>query len=249
MRDLSPEVLLNHRRILIIEDRFEGAGVLTTYLKREGFETTVVHDGIPGQALFRHLDPALVLLDITLPGRDIHRFLFELRQTCVTPVIVLTAAADVTEKIGVLRQGADDYIPKPYNPREVTARIQAVLRRAWPAQASRSVLECDGVWVDLDALVGGVRTADGDSILLSLTRTELGVLTALLKTPYKAFTREELLASSMPDSNAQSRVIDTHVHNLRRKLEAAGVMQVPSTVRAVGYRFRSEAKLRQMGAP
>lgn len=167
----------------------------------------------------------------------------------MTPVIVLTAAADVTEKIGVLRQGADDYILKPYNPREVTARIQAVLRRAWPAQASRSVLECDGVWVDLDALVGGVRTADGDSILLSLTRTELGVLTALLKTPYKAFTREELLASSMPDSDAQSRVIDTHVHNLRRKLEAAGVMQVPSTVRAVGYRFRSVAKLRQMGAP
>lgn len=229
---------MSQNRILIVEDDADGASILEAYLKKEGFEVTVAEDGAKGLMHFRQLKPALVLLDMMLPKMNGAQVLSEIRRSGDTPVIMVTAVGDEPEKIGALRYGADDYVVKPCNPKEVVARVQAVLRRTQPSAAKKNLIECDNVWVDTESVVAGVRGPSGQSVLLDLTRSEFVLLGALARTPHKAFTRDELLDLCMPDSDALSRVIDTHVHNLRKKLEVAGVTDVLVTVRAVGYRFK-----------
>lgn len=229
---------MSQTRILIVEDDADGASILEAYLKREGFEVIVAEDGAKGLMHFRQLKPALVLLDMMLPKMNGAQVLSEIRRSGDTPVIMVTAVGDEPEKIGALRYGADDYVVKPCNPKEVVARVQAVLRRTQPSSPRKNLIECDSVWVDTESVVAGVRGPSGESVLLDLTRSEFVLLGALARTPHKAFTRDELLDLCMPDSDALSRVIDTHVHNLRKKLEVAGVTGVLVTVRAVGYRFK-----------
>ncbi|MGY2173291.1 response regulator transcription factor [Pseudomonas gingeri] len=229
---------MSNKRILIVEDDADGASILEAYLKKDGFEVFLAEDGAKGLMLFRQLSPSLVLLDMMLPKMSGAELLSEIRRVGDTPVIMVTAIGDEPEKIGALRYGADDYVVKPCNPREVVARVYAVLRRYYGSSNARSLIECDGVWVDSDSIIAGVRSANNDSTTLDLTRSEFLLLSALVRTPNKAFTREELLEICMPESDALSRVVDAHVHNLRKKLESAGVVDALVTVRSVGYRFK-----------
>ena len=139
---------------------------------------------------------------------------------------------------GALRYGADDYVVKPCSPKEVVARVHAVLRRSNGNSAGKKRLQYEQLSVDLDAFVAKVKDPLQGDVTLDLTPTEFNLLAIFLRTPFKAFTRLELLGTCLPESDALERVVDTHIHNLRRKLELCGISGVLLTVRAVGYRFR-----------
>jgi DNA-binding response OmpR family regulator len=218
--------------ILIVEDDADSASVLEAYLLRDGFTVMLAEDGRQGLDLFQRERPDLVLLDMMLPRLGGTEVLAQIRRAGDTPVIMVTAIGDEPEKLGALRYGADDYVVKPYNPKEVVARVHAVLRRCHQAPRDDRWLRHGALTVDLESF-----SATVEARLLELTPTEFGLLATLMRTPHKAFTREELLERCLPESEALARVVDTHLHNLRRKLEAAGLPGVPVTVRAIGYRF------------
>ncbi|MGP0150291.1 response regulator [Pseudomonas oryzihabitans] len=223
---------MGDKLILIVEDDADSASVLEAYLLRDGFAVILAEDGRQGLELFQRERPDLVLLDMMLPRLGGTEVLAQIRRAGDTPVIMVTAIGDEPEKLGALRYGADDYVVKPYNPKEVVARVHAVLRRCHQAPRDDRWLRHDALTVDLERF-----SATVEARALELTPTEFGLLATLMRTPHKAFTREELLERCLPESEALARVVDTHLHNLRRKLEAAGLPGVPVTVRAIGYRF------------
>ncbi|WP_145003715.1 response regulator [Pseudomonas oryzihabitans] len=227
---------MSDKLILIVEDDPDSASVLEAYLLRDGFAVVLAEDGRQGLELFQRRQPDLVLLDMMLPRLGGTEVLAQIRRAGDTPVIMVTAIGDEPEKLGALRYGADDYVVKPYNPKEVVARVHAVLRRCHQAPRDERWLRQGALTVDLESFSALVDQA-GQPRALELTPTEFGLLATLMRTPHKAFTREELLERCLPESEALARVVDTHLHNLRRKLEAAGIPGVPVTVRAVGYRF------------
>lgn len=227
---------MSDKLILIVEDDPDSASVLEAYLLRDGFAVVLAEDGRQGLELFQRRQPDLVLLDMMLPRLGGTEVLAQIRRAGDTPVIMVTAIGDEPEKLGALRYGADDYVVKPYNPKEVVARVHAVLRRCHQAPRDERWLRHGALTVDLESFSALVDQA-GQPRALELTPTEFGLLATLMRTPHKAFTREELLERCLPESEALARVVDTHLHNLRRKLEAAGIPGVPVTVRAVGYRF------------
>lgn len=229
---------MNNRRVLVIEDDADAADVLEAYLLREGYAVEIAGDGHSGLERVEKWKPDLILLDIMLPGMNGTEVLAALRRRDDTPVIMVTAMGDAPDRIGALRYGADDYVVKPYHPGEVVARVQAVLRRSQPPAAAAGVLRWAGLTVDPEALTAIV---EGDSAAphrLDLTPTEFSLLVTLMRAPTRPFTRLFLLENCLPESDALERVVDTHVYNLRRKLEAAGISDVLPAVRSVGYRFR-----------
>ncbi|MGP2539958.1 response regulator [Pantoea eucalypti] len=226
------------KRILIIEDDADAAGVLEAYLKRENYEVMIVGDGPGGLDAARRWQPDLILLDIMLPGMNGTEVLASLRRRDDTPVIMVTAMSDAPDRIGALRYGADDYVVKPYHPGEVVARVQAVLRRSQNSAPVTEILRWAGLVVDPIALTAVIECDSGTSHRLDLTPTEFSLLVTLMRAPTRPFTRLFLLEHCLPESDALERVVDTHVYNLRRKLEAAGISDVLPAVRSVGYRFR-----------
>ncbi|MCC4610002.1 response regulator [Xanthomonas campestris] len=226
------------KKVLLVEDDADSANILEAYMRRDGFEVAIAADGERAIQLHAQWTPDLVLLDVMLPKRSGIEVLSVIRRASDTPVIMVTAIGDEPEKLGALRYGADDYVVKPYSPREVVARVHAVLRRSMTARAPGEPLRHGRLCVDLAAVLATVQAEGGSSITLDLTPTEFNLLAILLKTPFKAFTRSELLDACLPDSDALERVVDSHIHNLRRKLELHGITGVLVTVRAVGYRFQ-----------
>jgi len=226
------------KRILIIEDDADAAGVLEAYLKRENYEVMIVGDGPGGLDAARRWQPDLILLDIMLPGMNGTEVLAALRRRDDTPVIMVTAMSDAPDRIGALRYGADDYVVKPYHPGEVVARVQAVLRRSQNSAPVTEILRWAGLFVDPIALTAVIECDSDTSRRLDLTPTEFSLLVTLMRAPTRPFTRLFLLEHCLPESDALERVVDTHVYNLRRKLEAAGISDVLPAVRSVGYRFR-----------
>jgi DNA-binding response OmpR family regulator len=226
------------KRVLIIEDDADAADVLDAYLQREGYEVQIAGDGISGLDKALRWKPDLVLLDVMLPGMSGTDVLATLRRETRTPVIMVTAMGDMPDKIGALREGADDYVVKPYNPGEVVARVQAVLRRTASGEKNSAVLRWQALEVDADALTAAVNSPSGDSRYLDLTPTEFSILSTLMRAPTRPFSRQYLLEQCLPESEALERVVDTHVYNLRKKLESAGILNVLVNVRSVGYRFR-----------
>lgn len=229
---------MSGKRILVVEDDADSASILEAYLLRDGFIVGLAENGQRGIDMHRQWKPDLVLLDVMLPlvsGTDV---LSAIRRCSDTPVIMVTAMGDEPEKLGALRYGADDYVVKPYNPKEVVARVHAVLRRSQPSDSSERQLRYKDLLVDTQAVTARIKGLEDEDTLLDLTPTEFKILSTLLKTPSKAFTREELLEICLPESEALARVVDAHVHNLRRKLEVHGIDNVLVTVRSVGYRFR-----------
>ncbi|KKB02782.1 response regulator [Pantoea anthophila] len=229
---------MQEKRVLIIEDDADAAGVLEAYLKRENYAVTIAGDGPGGLEAARRWQPDLILLDIMLPGMNGTEVLAALRRRDDTPVIMVTAMGDAPDRIGALRYGADDYVVKPYHPGEVVARVQAVLRRSQPPAAAAGVLRWAGLTVDPEALTAVVEGDGAAPHRLDLTPTEFSLLVTLMRAPTRPFTRLFLLEHCLPESDALERVVDTHVYNLRRKLEAAGISDVLPAVRSVGYRFR-----------
>ncbi len=227
---------MSQQKILVVEDDLESAGILDAYLRKDGFQVAMAHDGAQGLQLHAQWRPDLVLLDVMLPkisGTDV---LSAIRRVSDTPVIMVTAIGDEPDKLGALRYGADDYIVKPYSPKEVVVRVHAVLRRARPSQRADGLLRHGSVVVDTGAVQACVEDASGHPIPLNLTPAEFNLLAKLLNTPFKAFTRHELLDACLPESDALERSVDVHIHNLRRKLEQHGVNGVLVTVRGFGYR-------------
>lgn len=226
------------KRILVIEDDMDAANVLEAYLMRDKFQVAIASDGLRGLELAAQWQPHLILLDVMLPGLNGNDVLVALRRKGNVPVIMVTAMGDDIDKIGALKYGADDYIVKPYNPREVVARVHAVLRRSQANPTVPDKLCYQSLMLDLSAFNATVLNASGKHELIDLTPTEFNLLVTLLKAPTKAFSRQELLETCLPDSDALERVVDTHIYNLRKKLEEFGLTGILLTVRSFGYRFR-----------
>lgn len=225
--------------ILIAEDEPDIAEVLAAYLKREGLRAVHAPDGRRALEMHLALKPDLVLLDVQMPQVDGWKVLSEIRVRGDTPVIMLTAMDQDIDKLMGLRIGADDYIVKPFNPAEVVARTQAVLRRARPQAAAQapSVVRADMFEIDFaqhEALVEW----DGKRLRLDLTLTEFKLLAQFVCAPRRVFSRLELLESCLPEGDTLERTVDSHVSKLRRKLEELGIEGMPSSVRGVGYKLR-----------
>ena len=223
--------IVNGQLILVVEDEPEIAEVLEAYLRREGYRTERAGDGQRGLDLFHAARPDLMLLDIMLPSLDGLEILRRVRASSQTPVIMLTARAEDIDKLLGLELGADDYVVKPFSPREVVARVKAVLRRS-QHEEPKSLFRLGALELDtkqFTVLVSGKR--------LDLTPTEFRLLECLIRDPGRAFTRAELIEVALPDSDALERVVDAHLKNLRRKLDAAGIGEMLETVRGIGYRL------------
>ncbi|MGC6387744.1 response regulator [Ewingella sp. S1.OA.A_B6] len=229
---------MNAKRVLVIEDDADAADVLEAYLRRENYEVAVAGDGLKGLDMFKRWKPDIVLLDVMLPVMNGTEVLSAIRRAGDIPVIMVTAMGDIYDKIGALRYGADDYVVKPYNPGEVIARVQAVLRRITPNETLRKQLRWEGLSIDEESMSVSVTDALGHVSKPDLTPTEFTLLITLMRTPTRPLSRQHLLEECLPESEALERVVDTHIYNLRKKLESAGISNILFNVRGVGYRFK-----------
>jgi len=220
--------------ILIVEDEQKISEVLKSYLEREGFSVESAADGEEALRLYVQLSPALVLLDLMLPKRSGEEVCREIRTRGNTPVIMLTAKAEENSILSGLAIGADDYVTKPFSPRQVVARVHAVLRRAGTAPAT--AIQFDGGWLTIDTTA---RTVKREGAFVTLTPSEYSLLVTLALHPGRTFTRDELIQLALKDDfEGYNRVIDTHIKNLRQEIEPdAKQPRYIVTVHGVGYRF------------
>ncbi len=235
------------RHILVVEDDAKIADMLTNYLHMHDFETTVCGNGLDAVPLVRALAPALVVLDLMLPGQDGLAVCQQLRTFSAIPIIMVTARVDEIDRLLGLDTGADDYVCKPFSPREVVARIKALLRRA-DGSLSQSTQHAtpggDAVPVRSPLMADDASLSiRWDGQLLPLTPVEFRLLRLLMSRPGHVFSRARLLDQLHQDlRDVSDRVIDSHIKNLRRKLDAAGALgHSVASVYGVGYRFEMEA--------
>jgi DNA-binding response OmpR family regulator len=225
--------------ILVVDDDHEIARLVRTYLEKAGFRAVCAHDGASALHMLRAERPDLLVLDLMLPDRDgleIARALRTDPATAALPIIMLTARVDATDRIVGLELGADDYITKPFNPREVVARVRAVLRRTAGPLAPAQRLQYGDLTLDLDAHRAHVAGTE-----IELTPTEFDLLALLLRNPGHAFTRTELIEQGLGYAQAGlERTIDSHIKNLRKKIERdPAAPPLIETVYGVGYRMRT----------
>ncbi|HMC37638.1 MAG TPA: response regulator transcription factor [Actinomycetota bacterium] len=226
------------RRILVVEDEMQIARLVRDYLEHAGFEVVVAGDGETGLASARGSKPDLVILDLRLPGRDGLDVAREIRGRSNVPIVMLTARGEESDRIVGLELGADDYVVKPFSPKELVARVRAVLRRSESARADGpEVLRALDVEVDV-----GRRRVSVAGRHVDLTPTEFELLRAFVREPGRVFTRSQLLdAVHGVAFESYERAIDAHVKNIRRKIEpSAGHPRYLLTVHGVGYRFADE---------
>jgi len=228
--------------VLVAEDELEIARILTAYLSRAGLRVAHAADGRSALDMHLMLKPDLVLLDVNMPQVDGWAVLSQIRQRGDTAVIMLTAMDQDIDKLTGLRIGADDYVVKPFNPAEVVARVQAVLRRsAGQAQMQGPrMLRAEGIEVDLEHYEAVV-VQGGARAVLALTLTEFRLLSHMARAPKRVFSRAELLASCLPEGETLERTVDSHLSKLRKKIEAAGAEGLLESVRGVGYRLGRSA--------
>lgn len=224
--------------VLIIEDDRNIAALVEKYLQTAGFATLVVHDGRAGLDCARTRKPALVILDIMLPSMDGWEICREIRKRSDVPIVILTAREEETDRIVGFSLGADDYVIKPFSPRELVERVKAILRRAAPpAQPSERILQHRGLSLEPEK-----RKVIKDGTPVSLTPSEYTVLHTLFCSPGRVFTRDELLSHLYTRGEAViDRVIDVHVGKLRQKIEDdPSNPRYIHTVHGVGYRFAED---------
>jgi DNA-binding response OmpR family regulator len=221
-------------QIVVIEDDVVVAETLKLYLGHAGYEVDVVRDGIAGLTRAQADDVALVVLDWMLPGLSGPEVCRRLRRASSVPILMLTARTAEADRLRGFETGADDYVSKPFSPREVVARVQALLRRAGSGDAPEPPpIRIGNLEIDLVR-----RSVHVGRTAVTLTATELKLLETLARRPGRAFTREELVARALgPDYDGLDRTIDTHITNLRRKLEAGGGPRLIATVHGIGYRI------------
>lgn len=227
--------------ILIVDDDREIVRLVRAYLEQAGFRVIEAYDAASALRLIGAERPDLLVLDLMLPDRDgldLARSLRADPKTAQLPIVMLTARVEDTDRIVGLELGADDYVTKPFNPREVVARVRAVLRRASGAAPPPQRLQHGPVVLDLDAhrvTVAGVE--------VELTPTEFALLSLLMRHPGHAFTRSELIEQGLGYAYAGlERTVDSHIKNLRKKIERdPAAPPLIETVYGVGYRLRQEA--------
>jgi DNA-binding response OmpR family regulator len=222
--------------VLVIEDDPTVAEVVARYLVREGYRVEVESDGAEGLRRALANPPDLVVLDLMLPGLSGLEVCRRLRQAAPVPVIMLTARSDEVDRVTGLEIGADDYVAKPFSPRELTARVKAVLRRATGAVDARfDAVRLRAGDLDLDATTHEVRLS---GTVVELTAKEFELLAHLMRHPRRAFRREELLERVWGFGYGDTSTVTVHVSRLREKIEVdPGAPRYVRTVRGVGYRF------------
>mgnify|MGYP001308166386 FL=1 len=228
------------QHILIADDNRDITDILSTYSRMEGFEPVVAGDGEEAIRLFNQYEPDVVLLDVMMPKEDGYEVCRKIRSKSNVPVILITARGEDFDKIMGLDIGADDYIVKPFSPREVMARVRAVLRRMSKTNkesTSDNVISVDNLEINLDEY-----TLHIDNKKVSLTKKEIETMWTLASNPNKVFTRDNLLDSLWGfDYFGDSRTVDSHIKRLRAKIDA---IEHPSwsikTIWGVGYKFEVE---------
>jgi two-component system, OmpR family, response regulator ResD len=240
------------QKILIIEDEDGIIHLLNLYLKDAGYEVAVAKDGADGLAMHAREHPDLVILDIMLPALDGFEVCRRIRAWSKTPILMLTARGDEDDRIQGLDIGADDYIVKPFSPRELVSRVRAILRRtgapgedqqasgkeAANGQSSKSILRFPGLSVDLLA-----RRVEVNHAEVMLTPTEFDILALIAGSPDRVYTREVLMNKIWGyDYYGDGHIIDVHISALRKKIEANSIYRYIKTVWRVGYKFEVGAK-------
>jgi len=221
------------RKVLVVEDDRNIADLLRLYLEKEGMTCQVVNDGLSAPEKFHQFQPDLVLLDIMLPGLDGWSVCRKIRESSKTPIIMLTAKGELEDKVSGLEMGADDYITKPFEMKEVLARVHAVLRRFGEEEQTEKRLSFDKLVINLDSYE---LTVDGTRV--DTPPKELELLFHLASAPNRVFTRNQLLDEVWGfDYFGDSRTVDVHVKRLREKLEGVSENWSLKTVWGVGYKF------------
>jgi two-component system phosphate regulon response regulator PhoB len=233
--NFKTEAPMNKGTVLVIDDEKDLIDLVRYNLEKEGYDVIAAYDGQSGLEVAMKHAPDLVVLDLMMPGMDGLQVCQRLRsdpRTARMPVIMLTAKATEADRIVGLELGADDYITKPFSPREVVARVKAVLRRAASQHDEPSVIRSGELQIDL---LGRDVTFAGHRI--SLTATEFRILQFLATRPNRVFNRDEIISAALNnDAAVFDRTVDVHITSIRRKLGAAG--DLIETVRGFGYKFR-----------
>ena len=220
------------KKILIVEDDTNIRSLLKLYLEQEGYQVETAGDGAEGLRVFKRVHPDLVLLDLMMPVMDGTQMMRELRTFSQVPVVVITARADTFDKVALLELGADDYVTKPFETREVIARVRAVLRRYSNEEVSRK-LEFDNLSIDKESyniVVKGTR--------MEIPPKKIELLYFLASSPNRVFTRAQLLDDVWGfDYFGDTRTVDVHIKRLREKLQGVSEQWEIKTVWGVGYKF------------
>ncbi len=224
-------------KILVVEDEAKIARTLRLYLEQAGFVVTLSPTGSDALPSFRREHPDLVILDLGLPGMDGLDVAREIRREGNTPIIMLTARSEEADKLIGLELGADDYVTKPFSPREVVARVRTVLRRAQLVPSQPEVITVGDVLLDMTRRI--VQVSDR---ILELTPSEFELLSAFVRHPGQVFTRLQLLDLTQGEAyEGYERTIDQHIKNLRKKIEPdSSSPRYIVTVHGVGYKFSAE---------
>lgn len=224
-------------KVLVIDDEEKILTLVTSYLERDGYQVITAKDGQTGLEKARSFNPDVIVLDIMLPGMDGLEVLTQIRRDSAVYVIMLTAKAEETDKIVGLSMGADDYLAKPFSPRELSARVKAATRRLNLSDqpAAGNILSFQDIQIDLGSRIVRVQGREID-----LTAMEFDLLAAMAEYPGLVLSREQLLEKVWGhDYYGELRVVDVHIGHIRQKL---GEGQFISTVRGVGYRFEGKPR-------
>ena len=222
--------------LLLIDDDRELCALLEDFLQLEGFTVTCVHDGAEAVELCRHTAFDALVLDIMLPGLQGLEVLRQLRQFTAMPVLMLTARGADTDRIVGLELGADDYLPKPCNPRELSARLRAILRRAAGQPGDAAPLD---IVVDDTRVNFSTRVATQGAVDLQLTSAEFNILAELVQHAGHVVDKDTLCQQALGRAlTAYDRSVDVHVSKLRKKLASAGADDIIISVRGIGYQFK-----------
>jgi DNA-binding response OmpR family regulator len=218
--------------ILVVDDEPKVARLARDYLEKNGFRVTIAADGQSALAIARRERPDLVILDLLLPqmdGREVCRIL---RRESDVPIIMLTALSEEIDQVTGLEIGADDYITKPFSVRTLVARVRSLLRRTRGEVKAPSIVRTGGLEVDLDK-----HSVTFNNVPIKLTPNEFKLLYLLASHPGQTLTREQLLDDLHGAASSMDRSVDSHIKNLRKKLEAASGEPMLETVYGIGYRF------------
>jgi DNA-binding response OmpR family regulator len=227
------------KTILVVDDEKRIVSLLRAYLEQQGFRVATAQNGREAIYVARHEKPDLIVLDIMMPEMDGYEFMRQHRKERETPIILLTAKLEEDDKVLGLELGADDYVTKPFSPRELTSRIRAVLRRTGQSLPTAEILRVNGITLDRDS---HLVTINGS--VIDLTPSEFDLLAALMTSPGRTFTRLELLDLIQDTAFVgYKRTIDVHIKNLRAKIEDDPRQpRYIETVYGVGYRFTAKVE-------
>lgn len=225
---------MTEKRILVVDDEKQIVDIVRAYLSREGYQVMAAFDGPSALEMARRVKPDLVILDLMLPGLSGWDVCRKLRDDSTVPIIMLTAREEIADRIVGLELGADDYVSKPFDPRELVARVRAVLRRGEPSENQSEVINHGDLRIET-----GSRQVNVAGRAVELTPTEFDLLSVMARHPGRVFSRGQLLDRLQGDDyEGYERTIDSHVKNLRKKLAPdATCPQYITTVHGIGYRL------------